>query len=355
MDSPSIDSTRRTPPDPLPASLSAGKPGQPDWPAPPRPRSFVSIRGRLFYTWMIALAALYLLLVVALMAGNMAYMFQRSAEAHPGSGWWANFRDALGQLWNSVSSDNVRFAIKLSLLTSAVTVLLAILIGLPAGYLLARHRFPGVVLIDTLLDIPIVLPPLVVGVSLLIFFNTDMGVRINRNAWPVLEVINTLLMWLQTGLKWLLKLLFIDYQPIDLGSDGLVFSPWGIVLAQFIVACAFGVRMIKTTFEQIDPRLEAVARTLGASRGQAFFRVALPTARNGILAAAVVTWARAIGEFGPILIFCGTTRGRTEVLPTSIYLEFSIGNLTGALAVSMMMVAMAMLMLLVFKKLGGKF
>ncbi|MDD4892340.1 MAG: molybdenum ABC transporter permease, partial [Phycisphaerae bacterium] len=92
---------------------------------------------------------------------------------------------------------------------------------------------------------------------------------------------------------------------------------------------------------------------LGASKGQAFFRLTMPMSRDGIPAAGVMTWARAIGEFGPILIFNGTMQMNTEVLPTSIFLEFQVGNLQGSLAVSMLMVLIAVGTLLLFKKLGG--
>jgi molybdate transport system permease protein len=206
----------------------------------------------------------------------------------------------------------------LSLVTSTATVVLALLVGVPAGYVLARRRFWGVAVIDTLLDMPIVLPPLVVGLSLLVLFQTPPG------------------RWLDAAFP-----------------GGLLYQPAGIALAQFTVACAFGIRTLKATFEQIDPRIEAVARTLGASRGQAFFRLTLPMARTGVLAASVMTWARAVGEFGPILIFSGTTRLRTEILPTSIYLEFSVGHVQAALAVSIVMVAASMVVLLLMKKLGG--
>jgi len=271
-----------------------------DWPAPPPGgRVAVSLRGRLFVGWMIALGGIYLAIVVALLVGGLTYM-------------------DFSRFWETVSSPDILFAMRLSLLSSLTTVALALVIGIPAGYVLSRYRFPGKLIIDTLLDIPIVLPPLVVGVLLLIFFHTAAGRWIKANV------------------------------------NDPVFQPEGVVLAQFVVACAFGIRMIKATFDQIDPRLESVARTLGATRSQAFFRVTLPMARSGVLAAAVVTWARAIGEFGPILIFGGTMRGHTEVLPTSIWLELQVGDIQAALAVTLLMILLAMTTLLLFKRFGGQ-
>ena len=125
-----------------------------------------------------------------------------------------------------------------------------------------------------------------------------------------------------------------------------------VVLAQFSVACAFAVRTMRVTFDQINPRVEDVARTLGCTRGQAFLQIALPQAWRGVIAAATISWARALGEFGPILVFAGATRMRTEVLSTSVFLELSIGNLDAAVAVSLLMVAMAVVVLLLLRVLG---
>src|SRR4029079_5264818 len=96
----------------------------------------------------------------------------------------------------------------------------------------------------------------------------------------------------------------------------------------------------------------AVAQALGCSRAGAFWRVAVPEARRGVLAAATLTWARAIGECGPVLVCAGATRMKTEVLPTTVYLELSVGNLETAIAVSLIMVAVAGVVLLVVRRAG---
>ena len=106
------------------------------------------------------------------------------------------------------------------------------------------------------------------------------------------------------------------------------------------------------TFDQISPRCEQVALTLGCNRSQAFWRVALPEARRGVLTAATLAWARALGEFGPILVFSGATRLRTEVLPTSVFLELSIGNIEAAVAVSLIMIVAAVAVLTVARLFG---
>jgi molybdate transport system permease protein len=109
---------------------------------------------------------------------------------------------------------------------------------------------------------------------------------------------------------------------------------------------------MRVTFDQINPRAEDVARTLGCTRGQAFTQIALPQAWRGMIAATTIAWARALGEFGPILVFAGSTRMRTEVLSTTVFLELSIGQLDAAVAVSLLMVAMAVVVLVFLRVLG---
>ncbi len=216
----------------------------------------------------------------------------------------------------------IRAALILTLISCTVAALLSVWIGTPLGYLLARYQFPGRAIVDTLVDIPIVLPPLVLGISLLILFHTQFGEF-------------TLERWFTDTLKF----------PIT--------YHWpAVILAQFTVSCAFAVRTMRVTFEQINPRGEQVARTLGCTRAQAFLYVTLPQAWRGLVAAVTISWARALGEFGPIMVFAGATRMRTEVLSTSVFLELSIGNLNAAVAVSLLMVFMAASILLILRVLG---
>jgi molybdate transport system permease protein len=220
-----------------------------------------------------------------------------------------------GHLLEALASPAIRYAIWLSLISSSISALLSVWAAVPLGYLLARFRFPGRRLIDVLLDVPIVLPPLVVGLCLLILFQTPPG-RLVEQFIPVTYAIPS------------------------------------VILAQFSVACAFAVRVTRATFEQIPRRREEVAMTLGCSRSQAFWRVTLPEARRGVMAAFILAWARSLGEFGPILVFSGATRFRTEVLSTTVFLELSVGDLQGALAVSLLMVAAAMIVLAIVRLYG---
>lgn len=214
-------------------------------------------------------------------------------------------------------SPEVRHAIYLSLVTSAVTLVLVVCFSVPVGYALSRYRFPGSVLVDAVVDLPIVLPPVVIGVSLLVFFHTAVGQWIERIPWL-----------------------------------GFVYTPKGIVLCQFFVSASYGIRAAKASFDAVDLRLEHLALTLGCTHGRAFRMVALPMARNGLAAGAVMAWARAVGVFGPLMVFAGAVRMKTEVMPTTVYLELSIGRIEPALAVAMLMLAIAMVALTLIHWLG---
>lgn len=256
-----------------------------------------------FFLIMGGLSSTFVLLIVLLIAADIMFTS------------WSDFTSAL-------MKPEIRAAIKLTLLSCTIATIFSLWVGTPLGYLLSRYKFPGRGLVDTIVDIPIVLPPLVLGLSLLILFHLKIG------DWQ-LEA-------------WLREHRFpVTYE-------------WpAVVLAQFSVACAFAVRTMKVTFDQIDPRCEDVARTLGCSRSQAFHLIALPQAQRGLITAATIAWARALGEFGPIMVFAGTTRMKTEVLSTTVFLELSIGELNAAVAVSLLMVAMAVVVLMFLRLLGS--
>lgn len=213
-------------------------------------------------------------------------------------------------------NERYRFALLLSLISCLLTTLISVWVATPAAYLLCRMDFRGRRLLDAVLDIPIVLPPLVIGLGLLMLFQTPPG------------------LWIQRHITF-------------------TYAIPGLILAQFMVACAFAIRTMMTAFSEINPRQEQVALTLGCSRAQAFWRVALPEARRGMVAAAAIAWARAMGEFGPVLVFAGTTSMRTEVLPTTVFLELQVGNLGMAVAVSLIMIVLA-LAVLVLMRLAGQ-
>jgi molybdate transport system permease protein len=256
----------------------------------------------------------YVLLIVLLLIADAAYMVQ-------GAGWREILFD--NPIVHALSKPEIRYSITLSLISCTLAAVLALFVAVPIGWLLSRFRFKGRTLIDAVLDIPIVLPPLVVGLSLLILFQF----------WP-----------------------FTANVPIIGKSlnELVVYQIPAVILAQFSVAAAFAVRTMKATFDGINPRCEQVALTLGCSRAQSFMRVALPEAGRGMLTAFTLAWARALGEFGPLLIFAGATRNKTEVLSTTVFLELSIGDLEAAVAVSLIMVFAAVAVLLITRMWGSK-
>ena len=120
-----------------------------------------------------------------------------------------------------------------------------------------------------------------------------------------------------------------------------MFEPTGIVFAQLIVNLPFAIRMVRTAFSDVNPRMEFVAKTLGATSGDVFRTIILPQCRNSIISTTVLTWARGMGEFGATLMLVGVTRMKTETLPGSIYLSISTGNNDTAMATAMIMLLLS--------------
>lgn len=250
----------------------------------------------LFYLLLTSIAASYVILILAMLLADASYLGQTQT-----------IRDAL-------ADQDIRDSIQLTLISCTITALLSVWVALAVGYVMSRHEFVGKQLLDAVLDIPIVLPPLVVGLSLLILFSfTPPAVR-----------------------------------------EAIVFEKPAVILAQFVVACAFAVRTMRATFDQTDQRREQVALTLGCTRAQAFGYVVLPEVSKGLITAGTLAWARALGEFGPLLVFAGATRGKTEVLSTTVFLEISIGDLDSAVAVSLIMVAAAIIVLIIARVWGSR-
>ncbi len=221
------------------------------------------------------------------------------------------------EIWSVLISREIRYATGLSLVTCTAAALASLVIAVPVGYLMARTRFRGKALIDAALDIPIVLPPMVVGLCLLIFFQTRFG-----------QAIETVIPF--------------------------TYTVAGVALAQFVIAAAFAIRTMRGVFEHLSARPEEVAMTLGCSRARAVWHVTLPAARRGMFAAASVAWARSLGEFGPVLVFAGATRMKTEVLPTSVWLAWSVGELEQGVAVSLLMIALSMAVLIGIRLAGER-
>ena len=288
---------------------------------------------KLFTAVLCAALVVFLAACLMVLLSNVWYLGQ--AEDTVGQSGWEIFAAAL-------RDPEVHFAIRLSVITALLTMLVSLLFAIPAAYVLSRYHFRGEKLVDTILDLPIVVPPPVMGMSLLMFFLTPAGAFVNQmTPRPLVTVLNAFLS-LATG------------ELIQDDGSSWVYTTRGIVMAQFFVACAFGVRAIKASFDTIGVRHENVARTLGCTRWQAFYKVVLPMAATGLVAGAVMTWARAIAEFGPVLFFAGSTRGKTAVMPISMFLMYSSGDIEKAVALVIIMILISTVTLLAFKRLGGK-
>ncbi|MBK1634388.1 ABC transporter permease [Rhodovulum adriaticum] len=226
----------------------------------------------------------------------------------------------LPALAEAVSSPETRFAVAMSLRTSLLALGLALALGLPAAWLLARRRFAGKAVIETTLDLPMVTPPLVAGIGLMFLLG---------HQTPVGGAAQTL------GL-------------------GLLFSPAGVVLAQTYIATSVIVRSARAAFGAVDPGFATSAATLGVPPLWSFLLVEVPMAGRALLAAAVLGWARALGEFGATLMVAGATRMHTETLPLAVYLNIASGRTDIAIACALTLLALAFALLLAIRLLTAE-
>jgi len=205
----------------------------------------------------------------------------------------------LVQTW---TSPRTLAALRISLSAATAAASLALVLAVPAGYALSRQRFRGRIFIDTLLEFPLLVSPAALGALLLIFFNTPPGVWVQENAMR------------------------------------FVFAFSGIVLAQFFSVLGVAVRVVKTTLDDVPTRYETVARTLGAGPHQVFWTVTVPLARRGLATAFLLSWAKAVGEFGATITVAGTMAMRTETLPVAVYMRLAQADIPGAVALIILVV-----------------
>ena len=210
------------------------------------------------------------------------------------------------ELFAHMASPLATQALWLTIRTTLLATLLCVLLGTPLAYLLARVPFRGRDVVDTLVDLPITIPPVVCGVALLLAF----------------------------GRRGLLG------QHLDLWGVQIAFTSVAVVLAQLFIASPFFVKAARSGFESVDPRLEAAARTLGASRLRVFLSVTVPLARPALLSGMLLAWARALSEFGATMMFAGNFPGRTQTMPLAIYLANEI-NPDEAIVLSLVLIAVS--------------
>jgi molybdate transport system permease protein len=224
-------------------------------------------------------------------------------------------RSSPGAFLAALQQADVQEALRLSALTTAITLVCAVAFGTPIAYLLARWSFPGRTLLDTFVDLPIVVPPAVAGVALLIAFG-------RRGLFaPALAA---------AGIQ-------------------LSFTTAAVVLAQLFVASPFYIRAARAGFVAVDRRIEEASAVLGAGPLETFWRITVPLALPSLIGGAVLTWARALGEFGATIMFAGNLVGVTQTMPLAVYLKLESGDLPAALAISVVLVAASVAVLLVVR------
>ena len=225
-----------------------------------------------------------------------------------------------GNLLQQLAQPIVLSALRLSALTSLASLLIIVLVGTPTAYLLARSTFPGKRLLDVFIDVPLALPPVVVGVALLLVFGR----------------LGVLGRWLQ-----------------PLGIE-IAFTTLAVVLAQVFVAAPFYVRSAKIGFARVDPELEEIAVTLGASTWQTLRYVTVPLAWPALMGGAVLSWARALGEFGATIMFAGNFTGRTQTMPLAIMTALE-SDLQTAIVLATLLVIATFVALFLFRWIGRRF
>lgn len=216
------------------------------------------------------------------------------------------------QIWESLRKEQVYLAIGVSLKTTLVSLLVILLSGTPLAYWLGRRQFRFKRVLDTLIDLPTLLPPSVAGVALLMAF----GRRGPLGPW--------------------------------LGGLGIQipFTQLAVILAQVFIAAPFFVRAAAIGFAGMDPEIEQAAQLDGANRWQIFRYVSLPLSREALISGCVMSWSRALGEFGATMIFAGNYPGRTQTMPTAIYLGFEVDlNIALTLSVILVMISFGSLLL----------
>lgn len=213
-------------------------------------------------------------------------------------------------------SEQAITALRLSMVTSLISTAVTILLGTPLAYLLARWKFVFKSWVEVLIDLPVVLPPSVAGLALLIAFGRE---------------------GLFGG-------------PLSRLGITLPFTTAAVVMAQTFVAAPLYIRAARIGFKEVDQQLEEAAHVEGANPWQLFREVMFPLAGRALISGAILTWTRAIGEFGATILFAGNLEGVTQTMPMAIYLGFE-RSLGVAIALSVMLMVVSTVLLLLTRRL----
>jgi len=208
----------------------------------------------------------------------------------------------------SFGAKETLYALGLSIETSIIATIAAACTAIPVAYFLTKREFKGKAVIETIIDIPIILPPLIIGLGLLILFGR--------------------------------RLAFLN----------IVFTKTAIVFAQFFIAAPIMINSMKGVFEQVPEQYENIGLTLGMNRPNVFYKIVLPIARYGILSSVLLGFSRALGEFGATLMVAGATRFRTETMPIAIFLNISSGDFEIAISIALIYIILAAFIFLFIRK-----
>lgn len=221
--------------------------------------------------------------------------------------------------FSSLSTPDVISALFLSLFTSTISLGVVILVGTPFAYVHCRNEYPGKVIVDTLIDLPLVLPPAVAGLGLLV-------------------------LWGRMG---------ILGQYLSIFGISIAFTTLAVIMAQIFVASPFYVRQAKSLFEQLDPAYEQTARTLGASPLRIFALITLPLTANGLVSGAVMTFGRALGEFGATIMFAGNKPGVSQTMPLAVYVNMA-GDFHDGITIAIILVLISFAIMITVRLLTRK-
>jgi molybdate transport system permease protein len=227
------------------------------------------------------------------------------------------FRTTPGLFISSLRNPDVTGALWLSLVTSVLSLCIVILVGTPFAWVHCKYRYPGKVFVDTLIDLPLVLPPAVAGFALLMLYG-------------------------RAGLVG---------SYLTISGISLAFTTLAVIMAQIFVASPFYLRQAKTLFETLDPVYEQTARTLGASPARTFLFVVVPLTASGLVSGAVMTFGRALGEFGATIMFAGNLPGVTQTMPLAVYVGME-GNFNSGLTIAILLVIVSFSLMIIVRYLS---
>ncbi|WP_292818441.1 ABC transporter permease [Methanobrevibacter sp.] len=219
----------------------------------------------------------------------------------------------------SIFSSEFAYSIWLTIYTSLISSTLVVLCCIPMAYSLSRLEFPGKWFFRVILDIPMALPEIVVGIALLMFLGNY-------------------------GLGGILDSIGINF----------VFNTLGIIIAEFFIALPYAIKMLHSTFNYIDTRYEFVSRSLGYSDVATFFNITLPLSKQGLFATIIITLARCMGTFAAVLFVGGGILHKTDTLSITMYLHLSTGNMDMAITAGIVLVLISIITITIMEKYAPK-